>query len=287
MPNPFSHASVSFSSGAQSLAPSPQRRHEEFGFWKRKGAIKRTAAHDRELEAGASQKKKKVQEEARQKEARRVRQADREREATEAALKAQPAQEKAARQEEVRRARQAEQEARIVELAKEEAAVTIQHINIVFDFTDVTFNAGLAIQHVLLGFESYRIMFKNLIVESRVYLWIHRPSVAALEANTGKHAKHGQTSHKFTHSMLLDLVPLVRFQHDMCGCGSVSPYRRRLRRVSRCKITDLRFSMATVAPTAVSHLRLAAAVLHRFYISILYHSGRLGVRLILRLSYFR
>ncbi|KZP31029.1 hypothetical protein FIBSPDRAFT_883725 [Athelia psychrophila] len=172
--------------------------------------------------------------------------------------KREPAQEKAARQEEVRRARQAEQEARIVELAKEEAAGTIQHI--VFDFTDVTFNAGLAIQDVLLGFESYRIMFKNLLVESRVYLWIHRPSVAALEANTGKHAKHGQTSHKFTHSMLLlDLVPLVRFQHEMCGCGSVSPYRRRLRRVSRCKITDLRFSMATVAPTAVSHLRLAAA----------------------------
>ncbi|KZP26840.1 hypothetical protein FIBSPDRAFT_1040583 [Athelia psychrophila] len=112
--------------------------------------------------------------EARREEARRAREAEREREAAEAALKAQQAQEKAARQaeirrareaqqEEARRARQAEQEARMVELAKEEAAVTMQHI--VFDFTVVTFNAGLAIQHVLLGFESCRITIKNLPID--------------------------------------------------------------------------------------------------------------------------
>lgn len=48
----------------------------------------------------------------------------------------------------------------MVEIAKEEAAMTMQHI--VLDFTVVTFSAGLAIQHVLLGFESCRIIIKNL-----------------------------------------------------------------------------------------------------------------------------
>ncbi|KZP08461.1 hypothetical protein FIBSPDRAFT_901272 [Athelia psychrophila] len=108
------------------------------------------------------------QQEVRQEEARRVRQAE---QATEAALKAQQAQENAARQaegrrvreaqkEEAQRARQAEQEAQIVELAKEEASMTMQHI--VLGFTAVTFSAGLAIQHVLLGFESCRITIKSL-----------------------------------------------------------------------------------------------------------------------------
>ncbi|KZP14870.1 hypothetical protein FIBSPDRAFT_867845 [Athelia psychrophila] len=114
---------------------------------------------------------------ARQEEAQRVQQAEQEREAAEAAMKAQEAQEKAARQaeirkareaqqEEARRARQVEQEARMVELAKEEAAMTMQHI--VLDFTVVTFSAGLAIQHVLLGFESCRITIKNLPIDATV-----------------------------------------------------------------------------------------------------------------------
>ncbi|KZP26858.1 hypothetical protein FIBSPDRAFT_781676 [Athelia psychrophila] len=101
--------------------------------------------------------------EARQEEARRARQAEQEREAAEAALKAQQAQEKAARQAEARRA---EQEARMVELAKEEAAMTMQHI--VLDFTVVTFSAGLAIQDVLLGFESCRITIKNLPIDATI-----------------------------------------------------------------------------------------------------------------------
>ncbi|KZP26865.1 hypothetical protein FIBSPDRAFT_949130 [Athelia psychrophila] len=130
------------------------------------------------------------QEEARQEEVRRARyeearrawleeaqQAEQEREAAEAALRAQQAQEDAARraevhraqeaqQEEARRARQAEQEARMVELAKEEAAMTMQHI--VLEFIVVTFNAGLGIQDVLLGFESCRITIKNLPIDATV-----------------------------------------------------------------------------------------------------------------------
>ncbi|KZP26862.1 hypothetical protein FIBSPDRAFT_781690 [Athelia psychrophila] len=130
------------------------------------------------------------QEEARQEEVRRAwyeearrawleeaQQAEQEREAAEAALRAQQAQEDAARraevhraqeaqQEEARRARQAEQEARMVELAKEEAAMTMQHI--VLEFIVVTFNAGLGIQDVLLGFESCRITIKNLPIDATV-----------------------------------------------------------------------------------------------------------------------
>ncbi|KZP26841.1 hypothetical protein FIBSPDRAFT_928499 [Athelia psychrophila] len=117
------------------------------------------------------------QEEARREEARRVRQAEREREAAEAALREQQAREDAARRAEVRRAREAqqeearralqvEQEARMVELIKEEAAMTMQHI--VLDFTVVTFSAGLAIQDVLLGFESCRITIKNLPIDATV-----------------------------------------------------------------------------------------------------------------------
>ncbi|KZP26849.1 hypothetical protein FIBSPDRAFT_1040588 [Athelia psychrophila] len=115
--------------------------------------------------------------EARQEEARLARQAEQEREAAEAALKAQQAQEKAARQAEIRRARevqqeearrvrQVEQEARMVELIKEETAMTMQHI--VLDFTVVTFSTGLAIQDVLLGFESCRITIKNLPIDATV-----------------------------------------------------------------------------------------------------------------------
>ncbi|KZP02785.1 hypothetical protein FIBSPDRAFT_699679, partial [Athelia psychrophila] len=63
-------------------------------------------------------------------------------------------------------ARQAEQEAQIVQLAKEEAAMTMQHI--MLDFTVVTFSAGLAIKHVLLGFESCRITIKNLSIDATV-----------------------------------------------------------------------------------------------------------------------
>ncbi|KZP13799.1 hypothetical protein FIBSPDRAFT_834687 [Athelia psychrophila] len=114
---------------------------------------------------------------AQQEEARRVQQAEQERAAAKAALKAQKAQEKAARQaeirkareaqqEEARRAQQAEQEARMVELAKEEAAMTMQHI--VLDFTVVTFSAGLAIQDVLLGFESCRITIKNIPIDATI-----------------------------------------------------------------------------------------------------------------------
>ncbi|KZP26834.1 hypothetical protein FIBSPDRAFT_781634 [Athelia psychrophila] len=115
--------------------------------------------------------------EARQEEARLAQQAEQDREAAEAALKAQQAQEKAARQAEIRRAReaqqegarrvrQAEQEARMLELTKEEAAMTMQHI--VLDFTVVMFSAGLAIQHVLLGFESCRITIKNLPMDATI-----------------------------------------------------------------------------------------------------------------------
>ncbi|KZP04504.1 hypothetical protein FIBSPDRAFT_1054631 [Athelia psychrophila] len=108
-----------------------------------------------------------------QEEERRVRQAEQEREAVEAALKVQQ-QENAARQAEIRRAREAqqeearqsEQEARMVELAKEEAAMTMQHI--VLDFTVVTFSAGLAIRDVLLGFESCRITIKNLPTDATI-----------------------------------------------------------------------------------------------------------------------
>ncbi|KZP26844.1 hypothetical protein FIBSPDRAFT_928501 [Athelia psychrophila] len=143
----------------------------------------RQAEQERERETveaalKARQAQEKATRQARKvREARRARQAEQEREAAEAALKAQQAQEKAARQaeirrareaqqEEARRARQAEQEARMIELAKEEAAVTMQHI--VLDFTVVTFSAGLAIQDVLLGFESCRIMIKNLPVDATV-----------------------------------------------------------------------------------------------------------------------
>ncbi|KZP26845.1 hypothetical protein FIBSPDRAFT_781658 [Athelia psychrophila] len=113
--------------------------------------------------------------EARQEEAQRVRQAEQERAAAETALKAQEAQEKASwraearrvhevRQEEARRARQAQQKTWMVNLIKEEAAMTMQHI--VLDFTVVTFSTGLAIQHVLLGFESCRITIKNLPIDA-------------------------------------------------------------------------------------------------------------------------
>ncbi|KZP28453.1 hypothetical protein FIBSPDRAFT_1039575 [Athelia psychrophila] len=71
-----------------------------------------------------------------------------------------------AKQEEARRAWQAEQEARMVEVAKEEAAMTTQHI--LLDFTVVTFSAGLAIQHVLLGFESCRMTIKNLPIDATI-----------------------------------------------------------------------------------------------------------------------
>ncbi|KAF7975566.1 hypothetical protein HWV62_9261 [Athelia sp. TMB] len=69
-------------------------------------------------------------------------------------------------QEEARRARQAKQKLRMVELARKEAAVTIQHI--VLDFTVVTFGAGLAIQSVLSGFESCRITIKNLPADATI-----------------------------------------------------------------------------------------------------------------------
>ena len=65
-----------------------------------------------------------------------------------------------AEQEAARKARELEQEARRVEVAKVEAAVTIQHI--VFDFTVVTFQAGIVIQDVMTGFESCKIRVGNL-----------------------------------------------------------------------------------------------------------------------------
>ncbi|KZP14856.1 hypothetical protein FIBSPDRAFT_751261, partial [Athelia psychrophila] len=138
------------------------------------------AAHKAQEDAArrAAQAEARRAQEAQREEARRVRQAEHEREAAAAAaaLTAQQ-QENAARQaeirrareaqqEEARRARQAEQEARMVELAKEEAFVTMQHI--VLDFTVVTFNAGLGIQDVLLGFESCRIAIKNLPADATI-----------------------------------------------------------------------------------------------------------------------
>ena len=81
----------------------------------------------------------------------------------EAARRAALAQREAARraqQEAARLARMAEQEARRVEIAKVEAAVTIQHV--IFDFTVVTFRAGIAIQDVMTGFESCKIRVGNL-----------------------------------------------------------------------------------------------------------------------------
>ncbi|KAF7970146.1 hypothetical protein HWV62_24924 [Athelia sp. TMB] len=71
-----------------------------------------------------------------------------------------------AQQEEAKRAQQAEQEAMMVELAKEEAAVTVQHI--VLDFTVVTFSAGLAVESVLSGFESCRVTAKNLPADATI-----------------------------------------------------------------------------------------------------------------------
>jgi hypothetical protein len=60
--------------------------------------------------------------------------------------------------------RKAQQEARRLEIAKEEAAKTLQHI--VLDFTLVTFGAGLAIQRILTGFESCRIRIKGLPLDA-------------------------------------------------------------------------------------------------------------------------
>ncbi|KZP14859.1 hypothetical protein FIBSPDRAFT_959303 [Athelia psychrophila] len=109
-----------------------------------------------------------VADRARQEAVSRIEEAKRAREAAEAAQKAQEDAARRATQAEARRAREARQEevrqagkeARMVELAKEEAAMTMQHI--VLDITVVTFSAGLAIQDVLLGFESCRIKIKNL-----------------------------------------------------------------------------------------------------------------------------
>ncbi|KZP26839.1 hypothetical protein FIBSPDRAFT_335565 [Athelia psychrophila] len=110
--------------------------------------------------------------------ARRARQAEEEeREVAEAPLKAQQAQENTAQKADIRRAREAqpdgarrtrqvEPEARMVELAEEEAVMTMQHI--VLNVTVVTFSAGLAIQDVLLGFESCRITIKNLPIDATI-----------------------------------------------------------------------------------------------------------------------
>ena len=69
-----------------------------------------------------------------------------------------------ARQEEARKVRQ-QQDVRRVEIAKEEAANTVQHV--VLDCAVVTFGAGIAIQGILTGFESCRIWVKNLPLDAK------------------------------------------------------------------------------------------------------------------------
>ena len=69
-----------------------------------------------------------------------------------------------AEQEAAQQAYAAQQEARRVEIAKEEAARTFQHV--VLDFTLVTFGAGLAIQNILTGFDSCRIRIKNIPLDA-------------------------------------------------------------------------------------------------------------------------
>ncbi|KZP14840.1 hypothetical protein FIBSPDRAFT_833619 [Athelia psychrophila] len=131
-----------------------QREVEEAAQLEREARDARNARMEEDRRAReAAEAAQKVQEDAvRQAYARRVRQAQ---------------------QEETRRAREAEQEARRaeqearrVELAKEEAAVTMQHIAL--EFSVVTFSAGLAIQDVLLGFESCRIKIKNLPIDATI-----------------------------------------------------------------------------------------------------------------------